>query len=121
MSVFFDSHAIIEIIKNGKNYDKYANFQIITSTLNVAEVYYFLLRIQDKKTADYLIKKMDFKLANMIRLDIALKSSRFKFENKKEKLSYTDCIGYFLAQEMNLKFLTGDEKFKNKGNVEFIK
>jgi len=33
----------------------------------------------------------------------------------------TDCVGYVLAIRNNLKFLTGDEKFENKKNVEFVK
>lgn len=121
MNLFFDSYAIIETIKNNLNYEKYKEFDINTSTINITEIYFFLLRIYGKKTADYLIKKINFRLVNIIKLDTALKSSYFRFINKKEKLSYIDCLGYILAQEMGMKFLTGDEKFKNKENVEFVK
>ena len=38
-----------------------------------------------------------------------------------EKLSFIDCIGYYLAKKNKAKFLTGDEKFKNMENVEFVK
>jgi len=33
----------------------------------------------------------------------------------------TDCIGYVIAERNKMRFLTGDEKFKNKKNVEFVK
>ncbi len=121
MNFFFDSYAVVEIIKNNPNYDKYNDFAINTSTINVSEVYYFLLRTYDKKTADYLIKKTNFKLINIIKLEMALEASNLKFQNRKEKLSYIDCIGYVIAKMLNMKFLTGDEKFRKKENVEFVK
>ena len=46
---------------------------------------------------------------------------KFRLKNKKMDLSYADCIGYIYACENNLKFLTGDEKFKDMDNVEFVK
>jgi predicted nucleic acid-binding protein len=42
------------------------------------------------------------------------------FENKKDKLSYTDCLGYALAMELEIPFLTGDRKFKGKKNVLWV-
>ncbi|MBI4116981.1 PIN domain-containing protein [Candidatus Pacearchaeota archaeon] len=119
--LFFDSYAIIELILENENYEKFGEGLITTSTLNLMEVYYFLLRQYNRQTADFWMKKLNFNLSNIIKLDIALKAGKFRFEYKKEKLSYIDCIGYILSKEMNMKFLTGDEKFKNKNNVEFVK
>ena len=50
-----------------------------------------------------------------------LRASDFRHKYRKEKLSMTDCIGYAAAERSGMKFLTGDEKFKNKKNVEFVK
>ena len=44
-----------------------------------------------------------------------------KFKFKKEKLSYIDCLGYEVAKKLKIKFLTGDEGFRDKENVEFVK
>lgn len=121
MGYFFDSYAIIELILENKNYEKFKNDLIITSTLDLMEVYYFLLRTYNQQTADFWIKRLKFNLANIIKLNIALEASRLRFKHKKENLSYIDCIGYLLAKEMNIKFLTGDNKFKTKENVEFVK
>lgn len=118
---FFDSYAIIELILENKNYEKFRSNLINTSTLNLMEVYYFLLRTYNKQTADYWLKTLRFSLINIIKLNIALTSSFFRFNNKKDKLSYIDCLGYVLSKELNMKFLTGDSKFKNKENVEFVK
>ena len=45
----------------------------------------------------------------------------FRYKNKKKKLSMTDCISYFQAKELGIKFLTGDKEFQNLENVEFVK
>ena len=121
MGYFFDSYAIIELIMGNENYLKFKDESINTSTTNLMEVYYFLLRTYNKETADFWMKKLNFNLSNIIKLDVALKSSYFRFNSKKEKLSYIDCLGYILSREMNMKFLTGDSKFKNRENVEFVK
>ena len=68
MEYFFDTYAIVELMLNNKNYEKFGDFTINTSTLNLSEVYYFLLRTYDKKTADFLIKKLNFKVINIIKL-----------------------------------------------------
>ena len=118
---FFDSCSIIELILGNDNYSKFKDIKIFTTVLNIMEVYYYLLREYDKKTADFWIKKLDAELINIIKLEIVLEASKFRFDNKKEKLSYIDCVGYITSKKLNMKFLTGDEKFKNKENVEFVK
>ena len=120
MPCFYDSYAIIEILERNKNYLKFSNNLITTSVLDLFEVHYYLLKKHNKITADYWAKKLNF---NFIEIDpvVSIEASKFRFDNKKEKLSIVDCIGYILALKHNLKFLTGDEKFENKKNVEFVK
>ena len=36
-------------------------------------------------------------------------------------LSYVDCIGYMISRQLGIKFLTGDEQFKDFEGVEFVK
>jgi|SRR3990172_6121560 len=121
MEYFFDSCAIIEVIEGNDNYARFKNIPMVTTTLNVAEVYFYFLREHNEQTADFWIRKLNFKLINIIKLGLAINATRFKFKNKKEGLSYTDCMGYMLSKELNIKFLTSDGKFKNKENVEFVK
>lgn len=120
MKYFFDSYIIIEIINLKENYLKFKSESIITNSLNLAEVYYFLLRNYDEKTAEYLFSNLNLNFIE-ITPEIAIEASKFKYLNKKEKLSYADCIGYISALKHNILFLTGDMKFENKKNVEFIK
>ena len=121
MRYFFDSYAIIEIIRGNENYLNFKDLQIVTTTLNIAEVYFFLLKEYNEQTADYWVKKLNFELINIIKLKATIEATKLKFRNIKERLSYADCIGYITAKELNIKFLTGDIKFKGRENVEFVK
>jgi len=120
MDYFFDSYAIIEIIEGNPGYEKFSDSIFITNTLHLSEVYYYLLRTTSLETADNTIKKLNFEFLD-IGSKLAIKASRFKHKHKKEELSYADCIGYITSLTSNLIFLTGDDGFKNKENVEFIK
>lgn len=119
-SYFFDSYAIIELIKGNEKYNFVQESIVITSSMNLAEVYYALLITENKEIADKIINSLNVELIE-ISSEIALKSASFRFENKKSKLSYIDCIGYMLAKDNNLLFLTGDKEFENFPNVEFVK
>ena len=44
-----------------------------------------------------------------------------KKELNKRKLSMTDCIGYMMAKQWGIKFLTGDKEFEDMENVEYVK
>lgn len=120
MTYFYDSYAIIEILKESENYAAFKDNIITTSILNLFEVYYYLLRVYNKQTADYWAKNLNF---NFVELSpkISIDASSFRFENKNKDLSLTDCMGYVLALNNNLKFLTGDLKFEKMENVEFVK
>ncbi len=120
MDFFYDTYAIMSLIEGNENYDKYKNSIITTSILNLAELYYIFLRSHGKQTADYWVKKLNFNFIEIDK-DSIIRAVEFRFDNKKEDLSLTDCVGYILALKNNLKFLTGDKEFENKKNVEFVK
>jgi len=119
-SYFFDSYAIIELIRGNENYDFVKEEIITTSAMNLAEVYYALLLDQNKEVAKKIINSLNVELIE-ITSEIAIESSLFRYENKKHKFSYIDCIGYLLAKNNNLIFLTGDMQFENLINVKFVK
>ena len=119
IKVFFcDTYALIEIIKGNKNYDIYTNFILITSELNLMELYYSLLRDYGKSSAEKYFKEWE---VSAIRIPTSLirTAMELKYLHNKEKLSYIDCMGYIYAMENEVLFLTGDSKFKNKKGVEF--
>ena len=103
---------------------KYATFDTdnphnyIQSEINLVDLL-ALLGIP-KETADKYLD-MYSKFIVPISYSCIRKGMEFKLKHKKEKVSYADCIGYALALELGIKFLTGDEKFETKDNVEFVK
>ena len=120
MNYFFDSYAIIEIIKNNANYNKFKDLPIITSALNIAEVHYFLMEFAGEIEADKIIQSLNINLMEQSK-EVVVEASKFRFKNKKLKLSYADCLGYCTSRQNSFIFVTGDEAFKNLEKVEFIK
>lgn len=118
---FFDTYALFEIMAGNKNYSPYYdNINIITTKLNLMELHYGILRKKGKEKAD---KKYDdlIKYAVGISDDVLKRANFMKLTLKKRKLSGIDCIGYMVAQQNNISFLTGDKEFKDLPNVEFVK
>ncbi len=119
---FFDTYALIEIIKGNPRYRKYVNKPFITSTYNLMELYYALLRLYDEKTAEKYFKF--FRPACIPVGDAAIKEAmKFRLIQRSQKnlISYVDCIGYYTALELGILFLTGEKHFKNLKNVEYVK
>ena len=118
---FFDTYALIEIGKNNPHYAIYKeDVRMILSVLNLMELAYFLLREKRENEIDEIFSNL-IKFAVPYNKEILINAAKMKYEYKKERLSYVDCIGYFLAKKYCVKFLTGDQKFKDKDNVEFAK
>ena len=118
--IFFDSYAILEIIKGNPNYLRFGEQTIITNTLILSEVFYSLLKEVNAKAAEEVINKLNIDFLNIAE-DIAIDSAILRYKNKRKKLSYADCIGYITALRNNMRFLTGDKEFKGMKNVEFVK
>ncbi len=120
MNYFFDSYSVIEILKNSPNYEKFKDIQIITSALNMAEVYYVLASTIDEESAAKAVQNLVIRYID-IYPEIAIEAARFRFKHRKLKMSYADCIGYIISKRAKLRFLTGDEAFIKMENVEFVK
>jgi len=120
MSYFCDTYALIEIFNGNPNYEKFKEQGIYISLMNFYEFYYILLRDFNEKTAEYWRNKLDLVLIEITEEDV-IEASKFRLKNIKKKLSFIDCLGYALALKGNIKFLTGDSKFENMKNIEFVK
>jgi len=116
---FLDTYALIEIIKGNKNYQKFLESEIFTSIFNLYELYFSLLRDYNKQTAKKFFEQFMGKVLQ-IKDEYIFEASKFKLQNRKQKLSYADCLGYIIALLYNMKFLTGDKEFEDKENVEFV-
>lgn len=119
MPYFFDTYALIEIIKSNKNYLPYCEEEIFTSLLNLGELYYALLIQFGEHTAEEWRKKLEGSYLAVTE-DVIVKAMVFKSLHKPKKFSFVDCISYSLARENNMVFLTGDKEFSDIEGVEFV-
>ncbi|MBS3099228.1 hypothetical protein J4462_03380 [Candidatus Pacearchaeota archaeon] len=117
---FFDSYAIIEIVRNNQNYLAYSEKDVTFTVFNLAEIYYSVLNSFDEKIADEIYEAYKGAVVE-ISDKILKKAIKFRVENKKRDLSYADCIGYIYSLENGIKFLTGDKEFEGLKGVEFVK
>jgi len=118
---FFDTYALVEISKGNPRYKPYTGgIKIMLNKLNLLEYVYFLIREKREHQINDVFNELT-KFNVDYNDDILVKAAKMKYKFSKEKLSFIDCIGYFLAKKHNVKFLTGDNKFKDKENVEFVK
>ncbi|HLD02604.1 MAG TPA: PIN domain-containing protein [Candidatus Nanoarchaeia archaeon] len=116
---FFDTYALIEILKDSPSYQKYTSARIITSKLNLYELFYYLTKtnnpLAEKLLQDYNNIVIDYGI------DAIAFAVNFKLANNSRNISIADSIGYAIAKLSGVKFLTGDKEFENMGNVEFVK
>jgi len=117
---FFDSYAVMEILKGNPNYQEYKEKSIILTKLNLFEIYHSILDQFDEDLAEriydmYLPYVVDFGD------DVIKQAAKFRLEHIRKRLSMTDCIGYVYSLKAGVKFLTGDKEFEFFENVEFVK
>ncbi len=117
---FFDTYAIIEILKANPLYLKYKNSKVIITVLNLIELHYKLLRDFSEKLADEILSEYS-KCTVTIDNAIIKEANEFKLINREKRLSMPDVVGYATALRYGVKFLTGDKQFKGLRNVEFVK
>jgi len=120
MKYFFDTYAIIEIIRKNKNYEQYFEEEIVTSVLNLGELYYSLLREKGEKEANDWYEKLK-QTTLTVNAGVIRKAMKFRHNNRNKNFSFIDCVGYKIAEEKSLIFLTGDKEFEDLHNVEFVK
>lgn len=115
-----DTYALVELIKGNPLYLPYLKEELYTTIFNLYELIYQFLRDYDEATAQryfyaYAPYVVDVKDAHLFA------GAKFKLKHARENISYVDALGYALAQEEGMRFLTGDEKFETIENVEFVK
>jgi uncharacterized protein len=116
---FFDAYAIIEITKGNSNYKPYLDSEIIINNFTFAELCYAWLK--DKKADFNNYSKKYSKHIASVRPEWIKEAMKFRIKWKDRKVSVPDCIGYIMAKELDIKFLTGNKEFKDLDNVEFVK
>ena len=117
---FFDTYALVEIYEGNASYAKFADKSFFITKLNLFELHQYMLRTSRESFADsefekYVLHAYEFSM------EVVKEASKFRKQHKGKNLSMTDCIGYILAKEKGLVFLTGDCMFEGLENVKFVK
>ncbi len=116
---FFDTHVIVEVLRQNTNYKNYTKHSFVTSKLNLFEVYEILLKYYSQEIADNFLEEY-YPFARDFNKQVIRKAVLFK-KRWHSKLSMTDCIGHTIANKLGILFLTENIKFKGAENVEFIR
>ena len=117
---FFDTYALIEIVKGNPTYGKFAQAKAHTTLFNLYEFYFQLLKSHGEEIA-----KTEFEFFKRIIFEVKdahiFSGASFKLKDKKAHFSYTDALGYSIAESEGLRFVTGDNEFRQLPNVEFVR
>lgn len=120
MKFFLDTYAMVEIIKGNKNYEKYTEEELYTTIFNLYELYYNLLKQFDvEQSKEFYYYFYDF-LISITDEDI-FEGAKIKQTYNARDISYTDALGYVIANKNHFRFLTGDKAFADLENVEYVK
>lgn len=119
-SFFFDSYAFFEIIKENRNFEPYLSAEIVTTKLNIFELYHGFLKYKNEELAGISLEKY-YPFVVDFDEEVIKEAAKLKISLNRRDLSMADCIGYSLAKQLGIKFLTGDSQFKDLDNVEFVK
>ncbi|MFH1255864.1 MAG: PIN domain-containing protein [Candidatus Diapherotrites archaeon] len=118
---FVDTYALVEFFRGNRAYKGYfLNKGIVTCRLNLMELYYSALIEGGEELAERYYESLLSKVVEFG--DETIKNAmKLRFKDRAKKFSYVDAVGYEIARELKIKFLTGDKAFKGMENVEFVK
>jgi len=115
---FFDSYALFEIVFGNEKYLPYAREGGVTCIFNIAELNYGLKKQMSGKEADKVTDRFRQNVIRVLWDDI---KTAMDMKTSSRDFSIPDSIGYVIAKRLGIKFLTGDEGFRDLDNVEFVK
>lgn len=119
-TLFFDTYAFYRIYEGAENYLKYKDHKIVTTKLNLFEIYLAIFREYGEDDAEKFFNII-YPFINDFDENVIKEAAKLKNKLNKRDLSMTDCIGYMLSKQLGIKFLTGDKEFEYFDNVEFVK
>jgi len=115
-----DTYALVEISKGNPKYAEYITSAFVITDLTLAEFYAVLLREEGEKVADYWYKKLE-RFSLQVNKETLIEAIKFKYEHRKQEISFFDAAGYIFSLKQGYLFVTGDKDFANLTNVEFKK
>ena len=121
--LFADSYAFFARAEGNPRYLRlFQHRSVVTSALNLVEVYGVMLRRLEPELARRHAHACA-RYLTAIPDDVAFEAAQFKrrMEADRRNCSTVDAWGYSAAQRLGCPFLTGDIPFKGLPNVEFVR
>lgn len=116
---FFDSYAIIELLRGNPQYLPYGEEAVTITFLNLMEVVHSVVMEFGEKKGKEIYEKFRG-CVQEVDWPIVLQMTQLKQKLQRRNVSYADCLGYAFAQQKEMLFLTGDKEFKDLPGVEFV-
>lgn len=116
---FFDSYAIIELLRGNPQYLPYGEKAVTITFLNLMEVVHSVVMEFGEKKGKEIYEKFQGDVQG-VDWPIILQMTQLKQKLHRRNVSYADCLGYAFAQQKGMLFLTGDKEFKGLPGVEFV-
>lgn len=118
--IFWDTYALIELLRKNAAYARFSDATVFTTRLNLLELHQATLRVHGQDEADAVFDRFRRQCIGIS--DDALKrASVLRRAHRKRRLSYIDCVGYVVARMRGMVFLTGDQGFHGLPGVELVK
>src|SRR3989344_6666865 len=115
-----DTYALMEIYLGNEKFAKYLNLDFVINDFTLAEFYGVLLKEYGESEAELWLKKLERYSLSVTR-KILIEAIKFRYERKKQDISFFDAVGYMYSVKNGYYFVTGDKEFENLPNVEFKK
>lgn len=111
---------MMEIANEDINFIQYLNKDFVITETTLVKFFIVLLREGGEKVADYWFRKLE---GYSVPVDkyVLKEAMKFKYEHKKQRISFFDAVGYIFSVKNGYLFVTGDKEFENLKNVEFRK
>ncbi|MGC2290115.1 MAG: PIN domain-containing protein [Thermoplasmata archaeon] len=118
-----DSYAFVEAFVGNERYARiFRHRAVVTTALNVLEVYATLLRRIERVDARSHALAL-IRYVSEVPPESAVVAAEFRhfMKDRHRDCSYIDAWGYAAASSLGARFLTGDPAFKGLENVEFVR
>jgi predicted nucleic acid-binding protein len=120
---FADGYAFIAYLEGNERYARiFQKKAVVTSALNLLEVYSTLLRRISEDEARRIGTAL-IPLVVPVPPEVALRAGDFRrsMRSKRRDCSYVDAWGYASAMQLGVPFLTGDPAFRGIEHVSFVR
>jgi predicted nucleic acid-binding protein len=114
-----DTYALVALHNNAPEYKQILDEEKVITSMTLAEFYGVLLRQHDTKTAEHWWRKLLPFCVDVDR-ETLREAVTLRETNRKNRLSFFDCVGYIHARKHGMRFVTGDKEFRGREGVLFI-